>query len=179
MRYLARVGTREWSIEIERRGAGRFAVTLDGARREVERRGDGAFVVLSLADRTREAAVVRENGPASGDGGGDGGGGGETPYGVVVGGRHYAVRLLDPLKRGIVTRPAREGPVEVRAIMPGKIRALLVRQGDPVQGGQGVVVVEAMKMENEIPAPKAGRLTRVRVRPGDTVEAGAVLFTVE
>jgi len=175
MRYLARVGTREWSIEIERRGAGRFAVTLDGARREVERRGDGAFVVLSLADRTREAAVVRENGPASGDGGA----GGETPYGVVVGGRHYAVRLLDPLKRGIVARPARVGPVEVRAIMPGKIRGLLVREGDPVQGGQGVIVVEAMKMENEISAPKAGRLTRVRVRPGDTVEAGAVLFTVE
>ena len=175
MRYLARVGTREWSIEIERRGAGRFAVTLDGARREVERRGDGAFVVLSLADRTREAAVVRENGPA----GGDGGGAGEMPYGVVVGGRHYAVRLLDPLKRGILARPARMGPVEVRAIMPGKIRALLVREGNPVQGGQGVVVIEAMKMENEIQAPKAGRLTRVRVQRGDTVEAGAVLFTVE
>ena len=173
MRYLARVGTREWSIEIERRDAGRFAVTLDGARREVERRGDGALVVLALADRTREAAVVRENAPGSGDGGA------ETPYGVLLGGRHYAVRLLDPLKRGIVARPAREGPVEVRAIMPGKIRALLVREGDPVKSGQGVVVVEAMKMENEIPAPKDGRLSRVRVRPGDTVEAGAALFTVE
>jgi len=137
----------------------------------VERRGDGALVVLALADRTREAAVVRESGP--------GDGGAETPYGVLLGGRHYAVRLLDPLKRGIVARPAREGPVEVRAIMPGKIRALLVREGDTVRGGQGVVVVEAMKMENEIPAPKDGRLSRVRVRPGDTVEAGTALFTVE
>lgn len=175
MRYTARVGTREWSIEIERRGAGRFAVTLDGVRREVERRGEGAFVVLSLADRTREAAVVREHGPA----GGAGGGSGETPYGVVVGGRHYAVRLLDPLRRGIAARPAREGPVEVRAFMPGRIRALLAGEGDSVQGGQGVVVIEAMKMENEIQAPKDGRLTRVRVRPGDTVEAGSALFTVE
>ena len=173
MRYLARVGSREWSIEIERRGAGRFAVTVDGARREMERRGDGAFVVLALEGRTREATVVREKGPGNGDGGA------ETPYGVLLGGRHYDVRLLDPLKRCSVARPAREGPVDVRAIMPGRIRALLVHEGDSVKSGQGVVVVEAMKMENEIPAPKDGRVSRVRVRPGDTVEAGAALFTVE
>jgi pyruvate carboxylase subunit B len=89
------------------------------------------------------------------------------------------VRLLDPLKRSAVARPAREGPVDVRAIMPGRIRAILVPEGETVRNGQGVVVVEAMKMENEIPAPKDGRVSRVRVRPGDTVEAGAALFTVE
>ena len=173
MRYLARVGTREWKIEIERRDAGRFAVTLDGDRREVERRGDGAFVVLGLPEKTREAVVVRESGRGNGDCGA------ETPYGVVLGGRHYAVRLLDPLKRSAVARPAREGPVDVRAIMPGRIRAILVPEGETVRNGQGVVVVEVMKMENEIPAPKDGRVSRVRVRPGDTVEAGAALFTVE
>lgn len=176
MRYLARVGTKEWSVEIERRGAGRFAVTLDGARREVERRGDGAIVVLTIAGRTREAAVVRETGPGAGNG--RGGAFGETPYGVVIGGRHYAVRLLDPLKRG-AARVVQEGPVEVRATMSGKIAALLAREGEQVREGQGVVVVEAMKMENEIPAPKDGRLARLRIRPGDTVEAGAALFTVE
>ena len=173
MRYLARVGTREWRIEVERRDASRYAVTLDGDRREVERRGDGAFVVLGLPERTREAVVVREGGRGNGDACA------ETPYGVVLEGRHYAVRLLDPLKRSAVTRPAREGPVDVRAIMPGRIRAILVPEGETVQNGQGVVVVEAMKMENEIPAPKDGRVSRVRVRPGDTVEAGAALFTVE
>ena len=177
MRYLARVGAKEWSIEVEKRSAGRFAVTMDGARREVERRGDGANVVLSIEGRMREAAVVREAGPGGGNG--RGGASGETPYGVVLGGRHYAVRLLDPLKRAAAPRPAQEGPVEVRAIMPGKIAALLAREGGQVREGQGVVVVEAMKMENEIPAPKNGRLTRVRVQPGDTVEAGAALFTVE
>ena len=176
MRYLARVGTKEWSVEIERRGAGRFAVTLDGERREVERRGDGAIIVLTIAGRTREAAVVRETGPGAGNS--RGGAFGETPYGVVIGGLHYAVRLLDPLKRA-AARVVQEGPVEVRAIMPGKIAALLAREGEQVKEGQGVVVVEAMKMENEIPAPKDGRLARLRIRPGDTVEAGAALFTVE
>jgi biotin carboxyl carrier protein len=176
MRFLARVGTKEWSVEVERRGAGRFAVTLDGERREVERRGDGVIVVLTIAGRTREAAVVREMGPGAGNS--HGGAFGETPYGVVIGGLHYAVRLLDPLKRA-AARVVQEGPVEVRAIMPGKIATLLAREGEQVREGQGVVVVEAMKMENEIPAPKDGRLTRLRIRPGDTVEAGAALFTVE
>ncbi|HYS77784.1 MAG TPA: acetyl-CoA carboxylase biotin carboxyl carrier protein subunit, partial [Candidatus Dormibacteraeota bacterium] len=59
------------------------------------------------------------------------------------------------------------------------IVALLAREGQEVTAGQGVVVVEAMKMENELPAPKGGRVTRIRVRPGDTVEAGAGLFTVD
>ncbi|MBI1952023.1 MAG: acetyl-CoA carboxylase biotin carboxyl carrier protein subunit [Acidobacteria bacterium] len=63
--------------------------------------------------------------------------------------------------------------------MPGKIAALLAPEGGQVREGQGVVVVEAMKMENEIPAPKGGRLARLHVQPGDTVEAGAALFTVE
>jgi pyruvate carboxylase subunit B len=177
MRYLARVGTQEFKVEVERRAAGRFAVTLDGARREVEWRGDGAIVVLTVEGRTREAAVVRETGPGAGNGRGNASG--ETPYGVVIGGRHYAVRLFDPLKRAAAARPAQEGPVEVRAIMPGKIAALLAREGEQVRAGQGVVVVEAMKMENELPAPKDGRVTRLRVRPGDTVEAGSALFTVE
>src|SRR2546425_818091 len=71
-----------------------------------------------------------------------------------------------------------EGPVEVRAIMPGRIAAVLAREGQEVKAGQGVVVVEAMKMENELPAPRDGRVTRIRVRPGETVEAGTALFTV-
>ena len=67
----------------------------------------------------------------------------------------------------------------MRAIMPGRITTLLVKEGQEVRSGQGVLVVEAMKMENELLAPKEGRVTRIRVRPGETVEAGAGLFTVE
>ena len=72
-----------------------------------------------------------------------------------------------------------EGPVEVRAVMPGKIAALLAKEGQEVKTGQGVLVVEAMKMENELPSPKDGRVGRIRVRAGETVETGAVLFVVE
>jgi len=97
-----------------------------------------------------------------------------------VAARPYAVVLFDPLRRqSPAARPAVEGPVEVRAIMPGKITALLVKEGQEVRTGQGVIVVEAMKMENELAAPKDGRVSRIRVRPGETVEAGAALFTVD
>jgi biotin carboxyl carrier protein len=70
------------------------------------------------------------------------------------------------------------GRQEIGAPMPGKIVRVLVQEGQEVQAGQGVVVVEAMKMQNEIPAPKQGVVERVSVREGDTVEHGTVLLVV-
>jgi len=179
MRYIARVDEREFRIDVAPRGGGRFSVSLDGRTREIERRGDDVLVLLSIDGEAREAAVARDGGPG-GAARGRPGVPGEAMYSVTVAGRTYAVRLLDPLRlRSAAARPAMEGPVEVRAVMPGKVAALLVPEGQEVRAGQGVIVVEAMKMENELPAPKDGRVTRVRVRPGDIVEAGAALFTVE
>src|SRR5882762_8830852 len=147
MRYLARVGEKEFQIEVAPRGGGRFTVSLDGGTREIERRGDGAVLWLSIDGRSREAAVVRA---AGGNGRPAPGGAGE--WGVVLAGRPYSVTLLDPRRRpGAQALAVQEGPVEVRATMPGKVTALLVKEGQEVSSGQGVVVVEAMKMENELP----------------------------
>jgi biotin carboxyl carrier protein len=63
--------------------------------------------------------------------------------------------------------------------MPGKVIAVLVAEGDAVERGQGLVIVEAMKMENEVRSPIAGAVKEIRVKPGDTVEGGAVLLLVE
>lgn len=71
------------------------------------------------------------------------------------------------------------GPREIVAPMPGKIVRLLVSEGEVVTERQGLVVVEAMKMENELPAPNAGRVARVLVREGASVEAGKVLLVIE
>ena len=180
MRYVARIGEHEFRIEVTSRGVGRFSVSLDGRTHEVERRGEGVLMCLTIDGRDREVALVREPGRPVRAGSGSSPEQGETAYGVAVGGRPYDVRLLDPLRRRSVSaRPQAGGPVDVRAIMPGKIAALLVKEGQEVRSGQGVIVVEAMKMENELPAPKDGRVRRIRVRPGETVEAGAALFTVE
>lgn len=71
------------------------------------------------------------------------------------------------------------GPQEIRALMPGKVVKLLVGDGDEVKAGDGVIIVEAMKMQNEMKAPKAGRIVRVHVAEGDAVAAGEALLVVE
>ena len=181
MRYVARVGDRELQIEVAPRGGGRFTVTLDGRTRDVARRGEGALLWLSIDGEPREATVVRRTTGAASSADGRPAGPAGAEYGVEVSGRPYTVTLLDPLRRaaGASARPDVEGPVEVRAIMPGKVAALLVKEGQEVKSGQGVVVVEAMKMENELVSPKEGRVTRIRVRPGETVESGSALFIIE
>ncbi len=185
MRYVACVGEKEMAVEVTRHGPGRYRVVVDGQGRAVERRGGGVTVLLAIDGRTLEAVVAREGGGAPGPGGrgafGTREGAGEAAYTVTIGGRLYPVRLLDPLRRAAAATaaPARHGRAEVRSVMPGRIAALLVKEGQHVKAGQGVVVVEAMKMENELPAPKDGRVTAVRVRAGETVEAGAILMSVE
>ncbi len=70
------------------------------------------------------------------------------------------------------------GRQEVTALMSGKVVRVLVQEGQEVEAGQGMVVVEAMKMQNEIPSPKKGTIEQVRVKEGDTVEHGAVLVVI-
>ncbi len=72
-----------------------------------------------------------------------------------------------------------EGKQVVKAPMPGKVVKILVKAGDEVAEGQGLVVVEAMKMENELKSPKAGKVVQVLTKEGTAVENGAPLLEVE
>jgi len=98
-----------------------------------------------------------------------------------LGSHQVAVEILDPLRtrvtEGVVGEP--RGRREVRAAMPGKVVAVRVNVGDEVARGQALLVLEAMKMENEVPAPRAGRVVSVGVAPGHTVETGALLAAIE
>jgi pyruvate carboxylase subunit B len=71
------------------------------------------------------------------------------------------------------------GPASVQSPMPGKVVKVLVAVGDEVKAGQGVVVVEAMKMENELKAPKDGKVKAISVKEGQPVEAGQTLATLD
>ena len=71
------------------------------------------------------------------------------------------------------------GSVAIAAAMPGRVIRILATAGDEVVEGQGIIVVEAMKMQNELRAPRAGRITRIDVKEMDSVKAGAVLATIE
>jgi len=99
---------------------------------------------------------------------------------VEAGGRRFATEVRDPRNASRQSRSAVEsGRQSVVAAMPGKVVRLLVREGDPVDAGQGLVVVEAMKMQNEMKASRPGRVAQVRVRDGDSVGAGDTLVVLE
>ena len=99
---------------------------------------------------------------------------------IVVAGRIFHLEALDErtklLAQSAASAPT--GPQTVVAEMPGKVVKLSVAPGESVREGQGIVILEAMKMENEIPSPIAGIVKEIPVSEGQTVEAGALLFTV-
>lgn len=100
---------------------------------------------------------------------------------IAVGARQHRVAVTDRRSlRGQRKRPgAANGVLQIKASMPGRIARVLVTQGDPVLAHQGVVVIEAMKMQNELKAPREGRVKELRVAAGDKVASGQVLAVIE
>lgn len=100
---------------------------------------------------------------------------------VLIGGRRFPFERSDPrsLQGGHGAGAGATGPRSVKAPMPGRVVRVLVAVGDDVAEQQGVVVIEAMKMQNELRSPKAGKVVRVTVAAGDTVASGDVLAVVE
>jgi biotin carboxyl carrier protein len=97
-----------------------------------------------------------------------------------VGSTRFAVEVRDPRSLRGRTRTGDDyGPRKITASMPGKVVRLLVREGDRVELGAGVAVVEAMKMQNEIKSPKKGTIQKIPVSEGTAVNAGDVLAIVE
>ena len=100
---------------------------------------------------------------------------------VHVAGKRIAYRIDDP--RSLKGRRARaggaDGPKAIKASMPGRVVRVLAEKGEAVDEHQGVVVIEAMKMQNELKTPKKGRVAELRVVPGDTVVAGDVLAIID
>ena len=101
-------------------------------------------------------------------------------YQVTVNGVSFEVALRDPrqLRHQIGTGEDSAGPASVTSPMPGKLVKLLVAEGDSVKEGQGVAVVEAMKMQNELKASKSGTVEKLCVAEGQAVNAGECLLTI-
>jgi biotin carboxyl carrier protein len=107
----------------------------------------------------------------------------ESPDGVLklqTGFQEFTAEVVDPRAWRGRWHGAREaeGRQQVVAPMPGKVVRILVQAGDTVEAGQGLLVVEAMKMQNEIRSPKGGTLERLHVKEGQPVNAGEVLCIV-
>lgn len=105
---------------------------------------------------------------------------------VVVEGWRFEFLVEDADRADLRARATRDGgaaggstgPLEIRAIIPGRVAAVTVVEGDEVLAGQPLLVVEAMKMQNELKAPRAGRVTRVGVAAGSTIEVGDLLVVL-
>ena len=106
---------------------------------------------------------------------------------VVVEGWRFELLVEDAARADLRERAMRDrsavvgagGPLEIRAIIPGRIAAVAVTQGDAVEAGQTLLTVEAMKMQNELRAPRPGSVGLVRVAAGQTVELGDLLVVLE
>jgi biotin carboxyl carrier protein len=104
----------------------------------------------------------------------------EQGYVVTISSSRVLVELLDTRKAlRRVVHSGQEGIAVVRAPMPGKVVRILTPEGNPVEVSQGIVVMEAMKMQNEIKSPKRGRIQKLSVSEGSAVNAGDVIAVVE
>lgn len=153
------------TVRMEVRGRdGLYTVLLDGRPLEVDVREAGPHVLsLIVGTRSHEVGIERREGG----------------YRVAVRGRVFDVALVEAARGAVAPRRAEGGPARVQAPMPGKLVRVLVSAGEEVGAGQGLVVMEAMKMENEIRAPRAGRVKEAPVREGQAVETGALLVLLE
>jgi biotin carboxyl carrier protein len=107
----------------------------------------------------------------------------ESPAGaveVIVNGERIPVAARDKKHlRGQMGAAAASGQIKILAPMPGKVVRVLLNAGDEVAARQGVLVVEAMKMQNEVQSPKDGKIAEIKVSEGQTVNAGDVLAVIE
>jgi biotin carboxyl carrier protein len=160
----ARLGGEEHDVEVRRESEGTFRLSLGEEQFavQVSEPEPGVFSLL-VGDGSYEAVVRRS----------------ESGWWVALAGRCYPVEILDPAATLVGGAAAAGGSQVIRAVMAGKILEVLVSEGDEVAPGKPLLVIEAMKMENEIRSPGEGKVTGISVQAGQAVEVGAELVRIE
>jgi len=166
MKYYIEVNGRSHEVDLKER-LGELEVLVDGELVEVvfdEIDGLGQALVLSGG---RSFGVSIE--------------GDESAVGITIAGHFYDVKIEDERERAAhaAEREAAKHGGLVKSIMPGVVVDLLVKEGDEVAAGQPLLVLEAMKMQNEIEAPHAGVVKAFHVTAGEAVAAGTKLVTLD
>jgi len=154
---------------IDQDSGGRLKFQMDGKESEVDwaEVAPGVYSIL-IGGQSFEAQVV----PSSVDGTTR-----DNRWAVSVGTRNYVVAVRDPRRRRHAGTAANfEGPQEILAPMPGRIVSVLVKENEEVTQGTGLLVIEAMKMQNELRAPRSGRVEKIYVQESTGVETGSKLI---
>jgi biotin carboxyl carrier protein len=146
---------------------GEMTCAVDGRVMRIDARILASGVISLLLEGGRQVRCVLDVSPE-----------GEA---VIVDGRRVEFAVSDPrsLRASRGAGAGADGPRAVKAPMPGRVVRVLVAVGDEVAAQQGLVVIEAMKMQNELKSPKAGRVARLGAAEGETVQPGEVLVVVE
>ncbi len=155
------------TVGLSELGEGQYEITLEGEKIHVDAVKSGRTIYSIIEAGRQYEAMVDERGAHGFD--------------VLVSGRLFHLEAIDERSRLLTAtvHAAEAGKQTVEAEMPGKVVRLCVSVGERVCEGQGVVIVEAMKMENEIASPIEGVVTEIAVAEDQTVEAGTRLFVVE
>jgi biotin carboxyl carrier protein len=165
MKYTCTVGEHTYEI----RPGANHTIEVNGEPHQVDFTAidRGTLYSLLLDNRSWQVLVER-----AGD-----------EYRISLDGELYIVSVQDERTRKIqkaLDRAAKDtGEFVLNAPMPGLVRGVPVQTGQEVQKGQGLVILEAMKMENELRAPRAGVVRDIRVKPGDAVELGQALIVIQ
>ena len=167
MAFIAKLGEQSYTVEIEENGKSVYRISVDGNEFLVDGKKTGRTNFSLIVDN-RSFEIEVDNT--------------DDEYRVLVDGRNYRIHLVDERRVRVGAAQSGlqlQGRQMVSVPMPGTIIAVLVAIGDAVEMGQGLVIVEAMKMENEVRSPISGEVKEIKVKPGDTVEGGALLVIVE
>ncbi len=165
MNLTARLGDEEFALIVRRGKDSGYLISIDGEEYHLDLTEPESNLYSVLVGDESFEVVVRLQGEM---------------VNVDIAGRRYEVGIEDPttaLTRG--SRLSADGIQVVRSVMAGRILQILVTKGAQVSQGDPLVVIEAMKMENEIRSPKDGTITDIHISPGQTVEAGTHLLTVD
>jgi biotin carboxyl carrier protein len=161
LKLIARYLDDELQLEVERQGGG-YRVKLGERWMAADLVAAGGLRSLRLEDGRQFALSHHREG---------------TTHHITIGALTMDVEIVDPLALRRTSGDDHLGDSGIiKALMPGRIARVLVEKGATVQRGTGLLVLEAMKMENEIPAPAAGVVDEIFVKAGDTVEGGADLL---
>ena len=167
MAFIAKLGEQSYTVEIEESGKAVYRVSVDGNEFLVDGKKTGRTNFSLIVDNRslKSRSTTRMTNTACSSMGAITAFTSSTSGACAVGAAQSGLQL--------------QGRQMVSVPMPGKIIAVLVAIGDAVEMGQGLVIVEAMKMENEVRSPISGEVKEIKVKPGDTVEGGALLVIVE
>jgi len=166
MNYVATIGEKEARVTVEEAGFARYKVTIDGQEHFV----DAHQVQSSLWSVLYGAASFEVDVQ-----------GREEEHEVLIAGDCYKFSLMNEQRKALLRTAGKggAGKAMVSSPMPGKVVKILVAAGEEVKTDQGVIVVEAMKMENELKSAVTGAVKEIFVKEGDVVESGAKLILVE